>query len=94
MIRFDVSARCRDCSVNTEFSKTDNGVRPMPVTERQTCHVSERKKNIVFRRRRATAVAADNRVTGTNTAVAYFVQLLEMVSAFMKLRLFQWNEEC
>ena len=72
-----------------EFSKTENCVRPMPVTERQTCHVSERRKNIVFRRRRATVVA-----TGTNTAVACFVQLLEMVSAFMKLHLFQWNEEC
>jgi hypothetical protein len=90
----DVRVGCRDFSINIEFSKTVNGVRPMPVTGRQTCHFSERRKNIVFRRRSATVVAADNCVTGTRAAVACFVHELEMVSAFMKLHLFQWNEEC
>jgi len=66
----------------------------MPVTGRQTCHVFERKKSNVFRTRGATVVAADNCVTGTNTADACFMHELEMVSAFMKLHLFQWKEEC
>ena len=50
-------------------------------------------KNIVFRRRPAPFVAADSCVAGTNTSVDCFMHD-EMVSAFMKLHLFQWNEEC